>query len=91
MNGLYELHFHGNRQEIEKEKQRKRELMSYFPKTLGTVDETKYVLQDDDKPKQTDYFESKPVSPLTPPAPSKNEPMSGIGGIVEFWNQNYST
>ena len=81
MNGLYESHFHGNRQEIEKEKQRKRELMSYFPKTLGTVDETRYVLQDDDKPKQTDYFESKPVSPLTPPAPSKNEPMPGIGGI----------
>ena len=81
MNGLYELHFHGNRQEIEKEKLRKRELMSYFPKTLGTVDETKYVLQDDDKPKQADYFESKPVSPLTPPAPSKNEPMPGIGGI----------
>ena len=81
MNGLYELHFHGNRQEIEKEKLRKRELMSYFPKTLGTVDETKYVLQDDEKQKQTDYFESKPVSPLTPPAPSKNEPMPGIGGI----------
>ena len=82
MNGFYELHFHGNRQEIEKEKLRKRELMSYFPKTLGTVDETKYVLQDDDKPKQTDYFESKPISPLTPPAPSKNEPIPGIGGIV---------
>ena len=81
MNGLYELHFHGNRQEIENEKQRKRELMSYFPKTLGTVDETRYVLQDDDKPKQTDYFESKPVSPLTPPAPSKNEPIPGIAGI----------
>ena len=81
MNGFYELRFHGNRQEIEKEKLRKRELMSYFPKTLGTVDETRYVLQDDDKPKQTDYFESKPVSPLTPPAPSKNEPMLGIGGI----------
>ena len=81
MDELYELHFHGNRQEIEKEKLRKRELMSYFPKTLGTVDETRYVLQDDDKPKQTDYFESKPVSPLTPPAPSKNEPMPGIGGI----------
>lgn len=81
MDELYELHFHGNRQEIENEKQRKRELMSYFPKTLGTVDETRYVLQDDDKPKQTDYFESKPVSPLTPPAPSKNEPMPGITGI----------
>ena len=75
-------YFHGNNLEIENEKQRKRELMSYFPKTLGTVDETRYVLQDDDKPKQTDYFESKPVSPLTPPAPSKNEPMPGIGGIV---------
>ena len=74
-------YFHGNNLEIENEKQRKRELMSYFPKTLGTVDETRYVLQDDDKPKQTDYFESKPVSPLTPPAPSKNEPMPGIGGI----------
>ena len=81
MNGFYELHFHGNRQEIEKEKQRKRELMLHFPQMLGTVDETKYVLQDDDKPKQTDYFESKPVSPLTPPAPSKNEPIPGIAGI----------
>ena len=81
MDELYELHFHGNRQEIENEKQRKRELMLYFPRTLGTVDETRYVLQDYDKPKQTDYFESKPVSPLTPPAPRKNEPMPGIGGI----------
>ena len=50
MEELYELHFHGNRQEIENEKQRKRELISYFPKTLRTVDETIYVLQDDDKP-----------------------------------------
>ena len=56
--------------------------MSHFPKTLGTVDETRYVLHDDEKQKQTDYFESKPVSPLTPPAPSKNEPIPAIGGIV---------
>ena len=82
MDELYELHFHGNRQEIENEKQRKRELMSYFPKTLGAVDETKYVLQDDDKPKQTDYFESKPVSPLTV-APAKDEPQFNIRGIGE--------
>ena len=82
MEELYELHFHGNRQEIEKEKQRKRELMSHFPKMLGTVDETKYVLQDDDKPKQTDYFESKPVSPLTV-APAKDEPLFNIRGIGE--------
>ena len=74
-------YFHGNNREIENEKQRKRELMSHFPKMLGTVDETRYVLHDDEKQKQTDYFESKPVSPLTPPAPSKNEPMPGIGGI----------
>ena len=82
MEELYELHFHGNRQEIENEKQRKRELMSHFPKMLGTVDETKYVLQDDDKPKQTDYFESKPVSPLTV-APAKDEPQFSIRGIGE--------
>ena len=49
MDELYELHFHGNRQEIENEKQRKRELMSHFPKMLGTVDETRYVLHDDEK------------------------------------------
>ncbi len=82
MNGLYELHFHGNRQEIEKEKLRKRELMSHFPKMLGMVDETKYVLQDDEKQKQTDYFESKPVSPLTV-APAKDEPLFNIRGIGE--------
>ena len=82
MDELYELYFHGNRQEIEKEKQRKRELMSYFPKTLGTVDETRYVLHDDEKQKQTDYFESKPVSPLTV-APAKDEPQFNIRGIGE--------
>ena len=65
MNGLYELHFHGNRQEIEKEKQRKRELMSYFPKMLGTVDETKYVLVDDDnKSKSENGFGNKEVDVL---------------------------
>ena len=82
MNEIYELHFHGNRQEIENEKQRKRELMSHFPKMLGTVDETRYVLHDDEKQKQTDYFESKPVSPLTV-APAKDEPQFNIRGIGE--------
>ena len=77
MNEIYELNFHGNRQEIKTERLKMRELMSHFPKALGTVDETKYVLQDDDKPKQTGYFESKPlVGPLTPaPKPS----ILGIG------------
>ena len=82
MNEIYELNFHGNRQEIENEKQRKRELMSHFPKILGTVDETRYVLHDDEKQKQTDYFESKPVSPLTV-APAKDEPLFNIRGIGE--------
>ena len=82
MEQSYIEYFHGNNREIENEKQRKRELMSYFPRTLGTVDETRYVLQDDDKPKQTDYFESKPVSPLTV-APAKDEPQFNIRGIGE--------
>ena len=56
--------------------------MSYFPKMLGTVDETIYVLHDDEKQKQTDYFESKPVSPLTV-APTKDEPLFNIRGIGE--------
>ncbi len=75
-------YFHGNNLEIENEKQRKRELMSHFPKMLGTVDETRYVLHDDEKQKQTDYFESKPVSPLTV-APAKDEPQFNIRGIGE--------
>ena len=65
MNELYELHFHGNRREIEKEKQRKRELMSHFPKMLGTVDETRYVLvDDDDKSKFENGFGDKEVDVL---------------------------
>ena len=65
MNELYELHFHGNRREIEKEKQRKRELMSHFPKMLGTVDETKYVLVDDDnKSKLENGFGNKEIDVL---------------------------
>ena len=43
-------YFRGNRQEIENEKQRKRELILHFSNILGTVDKTRYVLQDDEKP-----------------------------------------
>ena len=82
MEQSYIEYFHGNNREIENEKQRKRELMSHFPKMLGTVDETRYVLHDDEKQKQTDYFESKPVSPLTV-APAKDEPLFNIRGIGE--------
>ena len=55
----YTEFFHGNQQEIENEKQKKRELMSYFPKTLGTIDETKYVLWDDNKHSLVNPFENK--------------------------------
>lgn len=78
--------FHGNRQEIDNEKNRKRELMSYFPKTLGTVDRTRYVLWEDDKPSQTDYFEIKPVVPLLT-APVTDEPMLNIRGTLEARNE----
>ena len=86
MEQSYIEYFHGNNREIENEKQRKRELMSHFPKTLGTVDETRYVLHDDEKQKQTDYFESKPVSPLTV-APAKDEPLFNIRGIGELQSE----
>ena len=40
--------------------------MSYFPKTLGTIDRTKYILVDDDKPKQEGLEEAqKHKSPQT--------------------------
>ena len=55
----YTEFFQGNQQEIENEKQKKRELMSYFPKTLGTIDETKYVLWDDNKHSLVNPFENK--------------------------------
>ena len=58
-------YFHGNTLEIEKEKQRKRELMSHFPKMLGTVDETRYVLQDDDKANIWSHYGERNVDPPT--------------------------
>ena len=61
MNEIYELNFHGNNREIENERQRKLELMSYFPKTLGTVDETRYVLQDDDKANIWSHYSERNV------------------------------
>ena len=81
-------YFRGNKQEIENEKQRKRELMFYFPKMLGTVDKTRYVLQDDEKPKLENDFESKPISPLTF-EPVKNASALNILGVGEL--QSYKT
>ena len=65
MEQSYIEYFHGNNREIENEKQRKRELMSYFPKTLGTVDETRYVLQDDDKANIWSHYGERNVDPPT--------------------------
>ena len=65
MEQSYIEYFHGNNREIENEKQRKRELMSHFPKMLGTLDETRYVLVDDDnKSKFKDGFGNKEVDVL---------------------------
>ena len=63
MEQSYIEYFHGNNREIENEKQRKRELMSHFPKTLGTVDETRYVLQDDDKANIWSHYGERNVDP----------------------------
>ena len=91
MNEIYELNFHGNRQEIETEKLRKRELMLHFPKALGTVDETIYVLQDDDKLTQTDYFESKPLAGSLAPASAQPAPKPNFLGIGEQKNERPKT
>lgn len=77
MNEIYELNFHGNRQEIENEKQRKRELMSYFPKTLGTFDETKYVLQDDDKPGAENHYDKMNFAPSPTVISNRSEKSNG--------------
>lgn len=71
--------------------------MSYFPKILGTVDETEYVLHDD-KPKRTDYFESEPLRPLALNIRGIGEQQSGkskkeenrqttVQGIANFGNK----
>ena len=49
-------YFRGTKQEIENEKKRKSALMSYFPKTLGTIDSTRYILVNDDKPNLKYHF-----------------------------------
>lgn len=66
MNDVSIEYFRGSKSEIENEKKRKSALMSYFPKTLGTIDRTKYILVDDDKPKQEGLEEAqKHKSPQT--------------------------
>ena len=81
-------YFRGNKQEFENEKQRRRELILHFSNILGTVDKTRYVLQDDEKPKLENDFESKPISPLTF-KPVKNASALNILGVGE--SQSYKT
>ena len=57
--------------------------MLHFPQMLGTVDETKYVLQDDEKPKQEICFDNNVFSPLAA-VPARNGPMPNIRGIGEL-------
>ena len=92
-------YFRGNKQEIEKEKQRKRELMSYFPKMLGTVDETKYVLVDDDnKSKSENGFGNKevdvlPVAVISDESEKTKKDVSmqtAVQGIAKFGNKETS-
>ena len=81
-------YFRGNKQEFENEKQRRRELILHFSNILGTVDKTRYVLQDDEKPKLENDFESKPIGPLTF-EPVKNASALNILGMGE--SQSYKT
>ena len=58
-------YFRGNKQEIENEKQRKRELILHFSNILGTVDKTRYVLQDDEKPNTGNHYGERDVNAPT--------------------------
>ncbi|MBQ5895840.1 MAG: hypothetical protein IIW75_04635 [Bacteroidaceae bacterium] len=68
MNDVTIEFFRGNKQEIENEKRRKSALMSCFPKTLGTIDKTRYILVDDDRPNWENHYDKMnfgiPVSTL---------------------------
>ena len=87
MNDVSIEYFRGSKQDIENEKKRKSALMSYFPKTLGTIDRTKYILVDDDKPKQEGLEEvKKHKSQQT----ARIESFENNGKIFNFesWKEN---
>ena len=77
MNDVSIEFFRGNKQEIENEKRRKSALMSCFPKTLGTIDKTRYILVDDDRPNGENHYDEMnfgiPVSTLI-----SNEPTADV-------------
>ena len=68
MNDVTIEFFRGNKQKIENEKRRKSALMSCFPKTLGTIDKTRYILVDDDRQNWENHYDEMnfgiPVSTL---------------------------
>ena len=58
-NNYQEFFLSSNPKEIEQAKKKRSALISLFPKRLGEKDETTYVLLNEEKPKQSVFFEDK--------------------------------
>ena len=58
-NNYQEFFLSSNPKEIEQAKKKRSALISLFPKILGEKDETTYVLLNEEKPKQSVFFEDK--------------------------------
>ena len=63
-NNYQEFFLSSNPKEIEQAKKKRSALISLFPKRLGEKDETTYVLLNEEKPKQSVFFEDKTTSIL---------------------------
>ena len=63
-NNYQEFFLSSNPKEIEQAKKKRSALISLFPKILGEKDETTYVLLNEEKPKQSVFFEDKTTSIL---------------------------
>ena len=83
-------YFRGTKQEIENEKKRKSALMSYLPKRLGTIDSTRYILVNDDKPNIEYHFDEKsfgiPVSDVISNESEKSKRQQDTVSIFGFEN-----
>ena len=82
-------YFRGNRQEIENEKQRKRELILHFSNILGTVDKTRYVLQDDEKPNTGNNYGERNFDAVisNESEKSKEQQSHSVANIPSFDNK----
>ena len=58
-NNYQEFFLSSNPKEIEQAKKKRSALISLFPKRLGEKDETTYVLLNEEKPKQSVFFEDR--------------------------------